>query len=132
MPVRVSNTVERSVKAEPPAVVVVVAATSKVVLPSLIVGTVPNINTDLGFELAARYIFNDTGGKMYYAIGIDVCDNVKLYHGVIQDQQMLDCSNFGQQVTVYPTASGNVAITILHRQDLFPQGGPGSLQAIRT
>lgn len=132
MPTRVSNMVERSVKAEPPNVVPVVLGTSKEVLPSLIVQGIPNVNTDLGFEVAARYVFNDTGGKLYYAVGTDMCDNVKRYHGVLQDQQQLDCSNFGQNLVVYPTASGNVAITILHRQDNYPHGGPGSLQAMQT
>lgn len=132
MPVRVSNMVERSVKAEPPRVVAVVTATSKEVLPSLIVPGIPNVNNDFGFEVAGRYVFNDTGAKLYYAIGTDMCDNVSRYHGVLQDQQQLDCSNFGQNVVVYPTATGNVAITILHRQDLHPHGAPGSLQAIQT
>lgn len=132
MPLRVSNQVERSVIPNPPSVVAVVAATSKEVLPSIVSTGLPVAGNALGFEIAARYIFNDTGGKMYYALGTDVCDNISRYHGVIQDQQMFDASNFGANVVVYPTASGNVVITVLHRQDMHPQGAPGSLQAIQT
>src|SRR5579872_6768473 len=117
MAIRAVNQCERSVKAEPAKVIVVAAATSTVVLPDLNVQNVPNVNTDWGFEIAARYIFNDTGGKLYYAFGTNECDNVATYHGVMQDQQMLDCSNHGQEVSVYSVAGGNVAVTILHRQD---------------
>lgn len=131
MPIRTVNTVERSARAEPASPVAVVATVPKTVLPSLIVQGVPNVNTDLGFEIAARYIFNDTGGKMYYNIGSDQCSPTN-FHAAMADQQMLDCSNFGQQVTVYATASGNVGITVIHRQDMYSHGSPGSLQSIRT
>ena len=135
MPLRVSNACERTVKAEPAKAITLAAATSTIVLPDLnpIAGqTIANPNTDWGFEIAARYIFNDTGGKLYYAFGTDKCDNVSTYHGVMADQQMLDASNCGQEVSVYSVAGGKVAITIMHRQDLFPHRGANSLPAQQT
>lgn len=130
--VRTVNQTERSVAAEPANAITVVANTATTILPDLNVNTVPNINTDLGFEIAGRYIFNNTGGKLYYAFGTPACDNVKVYHGIMADQQMLDCSNHGQMVSVYSVAGGPVAATILHRRDLFPHRGAHSLPAIRT
>jgi hypothetical protein len=142
MLIRAVNQCERTVKAEPPNVITLVAATSTVVLqdlelPSKGVGginnppnTIPNINTDLGMEIAARYIFNDTGAVLYYAFG-QTCDNVSNYHGKIANQSQLDVSNYGGQVCCYSVAGGKVAPTVLHRQDLFQhanQAGKPALQ----
>lgn len=121
--VKAVNVTERSVKAEPAKVTVVAPATPTIVLPDLIQNFIPN-QDDWGREIAGRYIFNDTGAKLYYAFGTNKCDNVATYHGAMADQQMLDCSNVGQEVCVYSVAGGNVATTILNRQDMAPHRGP--------
>lgn len=120
MPARIQPIVERSVKAEVPKAITLVAKTSTTILPDLNVQQIPNVNTDWGFEIAGRFIFNDSAAKLYYAIGVDKCDNVNAYHGAIADQGLLDCTPFGGQlVSVYSVAGGNVSVIILHRQDLF-------------
>lgn len=132
--VRIETLVQRSVKAEPPKAVTLAAKTSTVIIPDLIQQGAANVNASWGYEVVARYIFNDSGAKLYYTVGSDKCDNVNAYHGAIADQTLLNISEFGGgQVSVYSVAGGNVSVTVLHRQDLHSGvNNVGSLPAIRT
>jgi hypothetical protein len=132
MPIRTVNQVCRFDRAESPKVQTLVAATSTVVLPDLYQGTVPNKNTDWGMEIRGRYIFNDTGAALYYALGTDKCDNVSSYHGKIPDQGQFNASDCGDQVSVYSVAGGPISVTIIHSQDMHQPSGILSQNAIQT
>lgn len=130
MPNRINHIVERTVVPEPPKVFTLVAKTSTVVLLDTNPQTQPNTFTDQGWEVAGRWIFNDSGGKLYYAIGNDKCDNVGNYHGAIADQGLLDLTFMGGCiVSVWSTAGGNCSVIVLHRKDLF--GHRGEIPAAR-
>jgi hypothetical protein len=130
---RIVHISERSCKVEPPKVVTLVAKTPTTILADLIQPQVPNVNMDYGYEVGSRFIFNDTGAKLYYAIGVDKCDDTTSYHGAIADQTLLNCTDFGGgMVTVYSVAGGKVSTIVVHRQDLHSHKGAQSQPAIRT
>lgn len=105
---RVVNVAEKDINARPAKPVVVLANTSTDVLPD---------TTDSRKEFCGRYVFNDSGSVAFYAIGQD-CSAVS-YHGKIQNQQQLDCSNHGQRVSVFSVAGGTFVPTELFRNDLI-------------
>jgi hypothetical protein len=116
---RVINSVERNVFADPPVQIVCTANTSVQALPRLDanVNASPETFTQYA-EVKERIIFNSGTTNLYFAIG-QTCDNVKSYNGWIVPGQQLDCSDHAQAVYLYsPTNNGLAQITILRRNDL--------------
>lgn len=108
---RVANICEKNIFAVPALPVTAVANTA--------IDVLPDQTAAANLEVAARYIFNNSGSVAYYAIGQDC--TITSYHGKIQDQQQLDCSNTMQRVSVLSVAGGVFAPTILRRNDLTQQ-----------
>lgn len=131
MPLRVSNHVESNVIAVPQPPIVVKAATSTRVLPSLVGDKV---------EYAGRYIQNVGANPCYYSIG-GTC-SPQQFSGILSGAsavdaggfgsgQQLDVSNTGDSVNIYSAIGTTIAITLLRRNDMNQGAGgilnPGSL-----
>lgn len=116
MPQRVVNVVEKHIRPVPAFPILATAATSTDILEDC---------TNDKKEHAARYIFNDSGTVAFYAFGQD-CSPLS-YHGKLQNQQQLDCSNHSARVSIYSAAGGVFVPCDLLRVDLdvgpfvFPQ-----------
>ena len=112
---RVGNTAERSVFADPPAPVTVAAATATILLRDE-----QNYRTG---EISERTIQNVGANDLYYAFNtLDrtkvppaaVCDNVTNFHGLLKPGLQLAC-NHRQSVCGYSVNGTVVAVTILRR-----------------
>jgi hypothetical protein len=104
---RVINVAERNLFPNGATPVTVAAAVSTDVIPD-------QVNLKLQ-EIAYRYIQNTGSGLLYYAFGQDC--NLNNFHGVISQYQQLDCSNHRLRVSVWSVSGGQVATTILYRND---------------
>lgn len=122
MPLRISNTVERSVSCQPIVPLVIAAGQSTLVLPA---------TKNMPIELASRYIQNVGASDCYYAIGHD-CDSTN-FNGILSKPasvdangfgsgQQLDASNVGDSLYVYSVGGTTIAISVFIRNDL-QQGG---------
>ena len=114
---RIISTVEKIINPDAPKVVAVNNATTRI-LDDLRgdLNSNPKIpaTTD---EIAARYIMNVGANAAYYALGCN-CDATNNYHGILQPNQQLNCSDGGYSVDMFCAAGTTVAVTILRRKDL--------------
>jgi len=113
MPLRVTNTVEKSVSCYP---------VNPVVVPdSVATGVLAAANT-VPFEMAGRYIQNVGGNDAYYAFGFDASSVA--FCGILQStgKQQLDCSNHGDRVSIFSVGGTTIAVTVLQRNDLIQAG----------
>lgn len=119
---RIIGVVEKNIVATPANPITLVGNVPTDVLPDI------SDKSYAGIEVAARYIFNNTGAIVYYAFGQDV--STLAYHGIIQNQQQLNASDNGQRVSVLSASGGVVVPTELRRIDLtthvtiFPARNP--------
>jgi len=111
MPLRVSNAVEKNVISVGLSPITVAAATSTLILPSIIGDTI---------EYAARYVFNagdtsNSDAKAYYAYGHNV--DLTNYEGWIVPGQQFNASDCGMALYVYSVAGTTISRTVLKRND---------------
>jgi hypothetical protein len=122
MPLRTSNTVERSVTCQPILPKVIPTNKSTLVL-------FPTKNMTV--ELASRYIQNVGASDCYYAFGHD-CDLTN-FNGILSKPanidangfgsgQQLDASNIGDALYVYSVGGTTIAISVFERDEM-QQGG---------
>ena len=126
MPLRVSNSVERSVTIVPSELAVIPAGTAVDVLADL---------SKVNGEYAGRYIQNVGANDCYYNFGVN-CDPTH-FNGILSKPstvdangygsgQQFDASNCPQKVSVYSVGGTTISMTILKRNDLN-QGSGGIL-----
>lgn len=126
MPIRVSNSVERSVTIVPYQLIIIPAATAVDVLIDI---------SRINGEYAGRYIQNVGANDCYYNFAVN-CDPTH-FNGILSKPsavdangygsgQQLDASNCPQKVSVYSVGGTTIAMTIFKRNDLN-QGSGGIL-----
>jgi hypothetical protein len=107
--VRVQNTAEHSLFADPPKPVVLPAAASTKLIDNQV--------GDKSGEIAFRYVQNCGANDIYYTLGMTSADNIN-YHGIISPYGQLDISNHRLSVYGYSVGGSTAAITVIRRADL--------------